>query len=163
MQKSTLNSLIKSYATIVFSRPGMNDITMDLQKFEVPDINKGTTEVKFRGLTTLKEGDSVTFGEFELNILLDEYLENYIFLYDWFLRGKEYHSANVNEQNDSAKVLLYRPDGKRKKVRSEITYYNLKIKHIDKIEFDATKKDMFTTLRVIMEAQFIDIKSFKDD
>jgi hypothetical protein len=162
-QKSTLNSLIKSYATVVFSRHDMNAITMDLQNFEIPDINKGTTEVKFRGLTTLKEGDSLTFGEFDLEIIIDEYLENYIFLYDWILSGKEYKSTNVNEQKDMAKILIYRPDGQRKKVRAEVTYHNIKIKHMEKIKFNATNREIKSVLRVIFEAQFIEPRSLKDN
>jgi hypothetical protein len=162
MQKSTLNNLIRSYATIVFSKRGMNDITMDLQDFEIPDINKDVTKVNFRGLSVLKEGDSLSFGEFDLNILIDEYLENYIYLYNWMLEGKEYLSTNINELYDTAKVLIYRPDGDRKKVRAEITYYNIKIKYLEKVKFDATQREIKTAIRVIMEAQYFDVKTKKE-
>lgn len=158
MPKTTLNSTIKSYASIVFSLKGMNEKSMDLQFYELPDVNKGITEIAWRGLRAKKEGDSLTYGTFQLKIIIDEYLENWEYIHNWFIRGKSIKTGNVEELNDNARILIFRPDGDIKKLRSVAHLNNIKILAMEKVSFDATDKGIFTTLSATFEVESLDIE-----
>lgn len=138
-----LNSLVKSFASMIFSPNEANEFSADLSSYEIPEIRKGVTPVKFRGLTVLREGDSLSFGSFTHTIIIDKNLEIYNKLYKWFYRGKDFDSTNVTELYDSAKLLIFRPDNDNKKLRAEIWYRNIKILRVGAVKIDFTVPEPF--------------------
>jgi len=158
MPITSLNSTVRSYASIVFSLQSMNEKSMDLQFYELPDVNKGITEIAWRGLIAKKEGDSLTYGTFQLKIIIDEYLENWEYMHNWFIRGKSMKTANVEELYDNARILIFRPDGDTKKLRAIAHLNNIKILAMEKVSFDATDKGIFSTLNATFEVESLDIE-----
>ena len=158
MNLSKLSSLVKSYSTIVFSKRDIQKNIYSLQKYNIPDVSRGTTIVKFHGIETKFEGDSLQYGMLNLSFICDEYLNNYSDMYDWMHSGKKYKSTNVYEQNITARILNYRPDGDLLKLRSVIEIRNIKPINIGNLDYDSSNEETpYAPFDMAFDVEFFEV------
>lgn len=56
------------------------------QDVGIPEINLGTVEAKYQGFVPLPLEGNLSYGDFSIEFLVDENMENYLELHDW-MRG----------------------------------------------------------------------------
>ncbi len=122
--------------------PRLEKVEFYCQRASIPGLQLGSMEQPWQSGMMAMPGDSLTFGELSLTILLDEDLKSFRELYAYIMERKDPHANTYNPQ-DTVQSYLFVTTNKNN-IRFKFTFYNCWVSDIGGLEFGVESEDVQT-------------------
>lgn len=134
------NNINKGRFQFVFSGFDSKFVLEDITAVELPSIDMSPTEIPLNQGFVAKRtsGSPITFSDLTIEFLVDEYLDNFFYFYEWMLNQNNPETGKCAE--DLRQGVLIINNEEKVKLR-EVQFYNLQPVSLPTIRFETTNED----------------------
>jgi len=122
-----------------------------VQSVNLPGLSFSHIDISQRGILGTIQGDTITFNDLSVNIIIDEKLEVWKDIVTSLLkmREPEYNTAEVIEKYG---FLIIEDDQRREVIK--LKFVNMKIESIDDLSYNSNSEDEIITCGVVLKYDY---------
>ena len=155
------NNIDRGRFKFILSNAESTFILEDITAVELPGIDQSATEIPLRNgyMGRRTSGNPITWSDLNIEFLVDEYMDNYFYFYDWMMGQNSPITGNAEDKVMTGVLLINRMD---KTTLREIEFKGIQPLSIPNIRFESTSEDtQFELANVTLSIDYMTSKRGK--